>query len=187
MKTLFAIALGFACFCSAPLRAAEKAVRAAVVAQAINAELRTTSSIRAAGRQSFEVGEVYEIAATTGRYEELKIDATHVAMVPTTSLRIRECTMAELSQAQAKFNVMSHDNQSDARKELTKTKTTAQKNAASGCSTCPKVQAAARAAQAAAEKAYRKQIKDLRLKQQTLAYEALDWADGLVSPSTAAK
>ncbi len=186
MKTLLAIALGFACFCTAPLRAAEGKVRAAVVAQATNAELRTTSSIRAAGRQSFEVGEVYEIAATTGRYEELKIDATHVAMVPTASLRIRECTLAELSQAQAKFNVLSHGNQSDARKELTKAKKTAQKNAASGCSTCPQAQAAAREAQAAAEKAYRKQIKDLRLKQQALANAARDWAEGRVSPSTAA-
>ena len=187
MKTPLAIALGFACFCTAPLHAAENAVRAAVVAKATNAEVRATGSIRAAGRQSFEVGEVYEIVATTGRCEELKIDATHVALVPTTVLRIRECTTAELNQAQAKFNVMSHDNQSAARKELSNTKRTAQKNASSGCSTCPVAQAAARAAQAEAEKAYRKQLKDLRLKQQTLANEALDWAEGRVSPSTVAK
>ena len=82
----------------------------------------------------------------------MKIDATHVALVPTTVLRIRECTTAELNQAQAKFNVMSHDNQSVARKELSNTKRTAQKNASSGCSTCPTAQAAARAAQAEAEK-----------------------------------
>ena len=186
MKTFFAITLGFACFTTATLRGAEKLVRAAVVAQATNAELRNSTSIRAAGRRSFEVGEVYECATTTGRFGELKIDANQVALVPTTALRIRECTPAQLAEAQKKFNVLSHDSQRDARQELTSAKKKARNQAAS-CSTCPAAQAAARNAAAAAKKAYTEQSKALRQKQQTLAAEALEWAAGQASPSTAAK
>lgn len=186
MKPLLAIALGIACFSTASLRAAEKMLRAAVVAQSSNAELRANHSIRAAGRRTFEVGEVYECAATTGRFEELKIDATHVALVPTTALRTRECTAAELTQAQAKFNVLSHDNQRNAHKALTSAKKQAEAQAGA-CSTCSVAQAAARKNLAAAKKAYTEQSKALRLKQQTLAREALDWAASLASPSTAAK
>ncbi len=100
--------------------------------------------------------------------------------------RIRECTPAQLAEAQAKFNVLSHDSQRDARQELTSAKKKARNQAAS-CSTCPVAQAAARNAAAAAKKAYTEQSKALRQKQQTLATEALEWAAGQASPSTAAK
>lgn len=175
MKTFFAITLGFACFTTATLRGTEKLVRAAVVAQAINAELRNSTSIRAAGRKSFEVGEVYECATTTGRYGELKIDANQVALVPVTALRIRECTPAQLAEAQTKFNVLSYDSQRDARKELAVAKKQAQNQAAS-CSTCPSARAAALNASIAAKKACTEQAKALRQNQQALAKEALDWA-----------
>jgi hypothetical protein len=191
MKTYLAIALGFACFSPASsLIAADGTVRAAVVAQNINAELRNSESARSAGRESFNVGEVHEIIATTGKYEELKVDATQTALVPTSSLRIRTCTRSELSEAQEKFNVLTAENQRKARKEISTVKKQALADAgalASSCPTCPKVQQAARERAGAAKKAYSKELKALRLRMKNLAVEALAWAGVSPSASTAAQ
>ena len=189
MKTYLALVLGLACFSTATsLRADEGKVWAAVIAQACSAELRAADSSLAQGRKSFEVGEVLEMSGTSGRYGVLKIDATHVAMVPTSSLRMRECTAAELTQAKEKFNGLSHENQQKARKDVSNAKKSAMAQAAAGsCSSCPLARASAQNNAAAAYKAATEQNRALRKKQESLAKEALDWAAGQTGSATAAK
>ena len=189
MKTYLALALGLAFF-STPtsLHATEGKVWAAVIAQACSAELRAPDSSLAQGRKSFEVGEVLEMTGTSGRYGVLKIDANLVAMVPTSSLRMRECTAEELVQALAKYNVLNHDSQQKARKDVSNAKRSAVAQAAAGStSSCPVARAAAQNSAAAAYKAAAEQSRALRKKEQSLAKEALDWAAGQESPATAAK
>ena len=178
MKTYLALALGLACFITpSSLCAAGDMVRAAVIAKDVNAELRSTDSTRSAGRESFNVGEIHEIVATDGRYEQLKVDDTHVALVPTSALRIRQCTRSEFSKAQAKFSVLKAEEYREARKKISTDKKQAIGAAsARACATCPKVRAAAQNRMSAANKAYTAQNRALQLKLKNLAKEALDWA-----------
>jgi hypothetical protein len=67
----------------------------------------------------------------------LKIDATRVAVAPPGTVRVRDCTAAELSQAQAKFNALKPDAQRDSKKKIADARSSA------ACATCPKVQASA--------------------------------------------
>lgn len=178
MRTYLALALGLACFItSSSLSAAADMVRAAVIAKDVNAELRTTDSNRSAGRESFNAGEVHEIVATVGRHEQLKIDDTHVALVPTSSLRIRECTRSEFTEAQTKFKVLEAAEYREARKELSEKKKQAVAQAAAGsCATCPKIRAAAQERMSEANKAYKEESRELRTKMKNLTKEALEWA-----------
>ena len=178
MKTYLALTLGLACFITtSSLSTAADMVRAAVIAKDVNAELRTTDSARSAGRESFNAGEVHEIVATVGRYEQLKIDDTHVALVPTSSLRIRECTRSEFTEAQTKFKVLEAKEYRDARKDLSEKKKEAVAKASAGtCATCPKIRAAAQEKMSEANTAYKEKSRELRLKIKNLTKEALEWA-----------
>jgi hypothetical protein len=191
MKPYLAIVLGLTCFSTiSSLRAEDGTVRTAVIAQDVNAELRNSDSARSAGRKSFNVGEVHEIATTTGKYEELKIGATQTALVPTSSVRIRTCTQPELTEAQEKFNVLTAENQHKALDALKAVKKQALADAgalASSCPTCPKVQQAAQERAGAAKKAYLKERKALNLRLKKLGQEALAWAAGSPSSPTAAQ
>lgn len=159
MKTLFALTL--ACFVPVALHAEN--VRAAVVIQNTSADLRTTQPDRSVGRESLTPGLVYEVVGNPAGQTKLKIDATHVALAATSAIKIRECTPAELSQAQAKFNAsLNADTRKDAKKSIADNKTKA------ACATCPIVQAGA-------QKAFVAQTKALKEKNETLLKEALEW------------
>jgi len=119
------------------VRAAEGGVRAAVVMQSTSAEMRTVSPVRSVGRESLVPGVVYEVTSKEGAPVELKIDATRVAVAPPGTVRVRDCTAAELSQAQAKFNALKPDAQRDSKKKIADARSSA------ACATCPKVQASA--------------------------------------------
>ena len=163
MKILISLALTLTLFGSAAVRAAEGGVRAAVVLQSASAELRTVTPNRSTGRESLVPGVVYEVASKEGSPVELKIDANHVAVAPAGTVRVRTCTAAELSQAQAKFNALKSDVQRGAKKKINDARTTA------ACATCPIVQAGAQAN-------YATQTKALKDQKEALLKEALAWA-----------
>lgn len=187
-----------------PLHAAESNVQAAVVAKETNAEVRKSAEMRAEGRRNLEVGEVYEVGSPNGRFLELKIDADHVALVPSDSLKIRSCSRTELGQVQAKFNkALSSESQSEARQAIAKTMRNAKSQekavaaqqasqaAAAKCSTCPMVRASAanagssQSVGSAARDAYIQQKKVMRDRNDALAKQALAWADSGPSASEA--
>jgi hypothetical protein len=105
--------------------------------QSTSAEMRTVSPVRSVGRESLVPGVVYEVTSKEGAPVELKIDATRVAVAPPGTVRVRDCTAAELSQAQAKFNALKPDAQRDSKKKIADARSSA------ACATCPKVQASA--------------------------------------------
>ena len=108
-----------------------------MVMQSTSAEMRTVSPVRSVGRESLVPGVVYEVTSKEGAPVELKIDATRVAVAPPGTVRVRDCTAAELSQAQAKFNALKPDAQRDSKKKIADARSSA------ACATCPKVQASA--------------------------------------------
>ena len=163
MKILVSLTLTLTLFGSAAVRAAEGGVRAAVVLQSASAELRTVTPNRATGRESLVPGVVYEVASKDGGPVALKIDANHVAVAPVGTVRVRTCTAAELSQAQAKFNALKADVQRGEKKKINEARTTA------ACATCPIVQASAQAN-------YATQSKALKDQKEALLKEALAWA-----------
>ena len=163
MKILISLALTLTLFGSAAVRAAEGGVRAAVVLQSASAELRTVNPNRSTGRESLVPGVVYEVASKEGSPVALKIDANRVAVAPVGTVRVRTCTAAELSQAQAKFNALKPEAQRDAKKKITAARATA------ACATCPTVQASA-------QKNYATQSKALKDQKEALLKEALAWA-----------
>ena len=125
--------------------------------------MRTVSPVRSVGRESLVPGVVYEVTSKDGAPVELKIDATRVAVAPPGTVRVRDCTAAELSQAQAKINALKPDAQRDAKKKIAD----ARSNAA--CATGPKVQASA-------QKNYAAQTKAMKEQKEALLKEALAWA-----------
>lgn len=163
MKNILSLALTLALFSPAVVRAAEGGVRAAVVVQSTSAEMRTVNPNRAVGRESLSPGVVYEVVGKEGGPVELKIDAARVALAPSGSVQVRNCTAAELSAAQAKFSVLKPDAQRDAKKKIADARSVA------ACATCPKVQASA-------QKNYTEQTKALREQKEALLKEALAWA-----------
>ena len=162
MKNLISLALTFVILAPVAMHATEGGVRAAVVMQSTSAELRTVSPNRAVGRESLSPGVVYEVVSKEGGPVELKIDATRVAVAPPGSVRVRNCTAAELSQAQAKFSALKPDAQRDAKKKL------ADARASAACATCPKVQASA-------QKNFATGTKALKEQKEALLKEALAW------------
>lgn len=148
---------------SPALHATDGGVRAAVVTQATSAELRTVNPDRGIGRESLVPGTVYEVASKEGGPLRLKVDENHVAIAPAGALRVRNCTAAELSQAQAKFAALKPEAQRDAKKKLDAART------AAACATCPKVRVTA-------QKNYSEQTKALREQRGTLLKESLAWA-----------
>ncbi|MCE9610710.1 MAG: hypothetical protein K8R23_11000 [Chthoniobacter sp.] len=164
MKTLSCIALSLACLSTSPLHAENGTVRAAVITQSASADLRTIKPDRSVGRQSLSPGLVYEVVGSPGTQISLKVDATRVALTSTSAVRVRDCTSAELSAAQAKFNsALTTDARQSARKTI------ADNRAKAACATCPKVQAQA-------GQAYVEQTKALKEKNEALLKEALAWA-----------
>ena len=163
MKKLTSLAVLLALFSPAAVRAAEGGIRAAVVMQSTSAEMRTVSPVRSVGRESLVPGVVYEVTSKDGAPVELKIDANRVAVAPPGTVRVRDCTAAELSQAQAKFNALKPDAQRDAKKKIADARSSA------ACATCPKVQASAQKNSAAQTKAMKEQ-------KEALLKEALAWA-----------
>lgn len=168
MKIALVTALSLACFVTASLRAADGTVQAAVVTSACSAELQTTNPPRKVGTRSLAEGEVYEVAGRPGFRVEMKIDQNQVAVVPLNSVRIRECSAAELSSARQKFGVLNLDSQKASRAKISEARQ------AGLCATCPKVQAAA-------QTNYLAQTKALREQNQALLKEAKEWAAGKAS------
>ena len=176
IKTLLSLVLCISCFNPAASRAASDTVKAAVITQTTDADIRITEPDRYAGRQSLGAGQILEVAGSRGLQIALRLDTNHAALVSSRYLKIRECTPAELDQAKAKFNSL---NPAAARKTIIAASQQKLATAQSlACSTCPKQRARAGAVAQSAIATRNNELKALEQKNKALLAESLAWAAG---------
>lgn len=174
MKMLLSLILCIACFNPATLRAANDTVKAAVITQTTDADIRTNEPDRYIGRQPLGAGQILEVTGSRGLQIALKFDASHTALVSSRYLKIRECTPAELDQAKAKFNSL---NPATERKSIMAASQQKLATAQSlACDTCPIRRAQAGGVAQSAIATRNAELKALEKKNKALLAESLAWA-----------